>query len=179
MRVAPRIALLDAAKFMCLMGIASLLAGCGNDSNASEPENGCEIKDHGLSTPAMPPGVLLQSIHNDREGDARSGTRFYADGRVQGFSRGNTWSEGRGYEPEAVAALRQLVARLAAASPGRYYHNTYPADDATSHWLQFNDGRQTRHIRMDADCAPQAVREFESAFAAMREGQPRRATEAE
>jgi hypothetical protein len=102
------------------------------------------------SAPAVPDGVLVQSLVVHGDGD-RAGYRIYGDGRYQTLARGCEWVDGAPLDPSAL----ERVERALDASPlddlaGRY-EGTSGEGEPNVLWMQVACGGAVRTVSVVGD----------------------------
>ncbi len=99
------------------------------------------------SPPALPPGVLLQSIVVDARG-RESGYRIFHDGRYQSRTAGGRWTDGPALDEHRLAAVREAVA-TAGIEHLQPYYAAPEADDRGVLWMQLGENDPPRAVAVE------------------------------
>jgi hypothetical protein len=95
--------------------------------------------------PAVPDGVLVQSIAVDEEGEP-AGYRIFADGRYQTLPRGGDWADGAPLDGERLAAVERAIAASGVDRLAERYEGIPGHGEPRLLWIQIARGGSVRTI---------------------------------
>jgi hypothetical protein len=101
--------------------------------------------------PAVPDGVLVQSIVVDDEGD-RAGYRIFADGRYQTLLRDRGWIDGAPLDRARLEAVERAIAEVPVDSLAGRYEGSAGDGEPQVLWMQVaREGGDVRTVSVVGD----------------------------
>jgi hypothetical protein len=100
--------------------------------------------------PAVPDGVLVQSIVVDEQGD-RAGYRIFADGRYQTLLRDGGWVEGAPLDRSRLEAVERAIAAAPVDGLAGRYEGSAGDGEPQVLWMQVARGGSVRTVSVVGD----------------------------
>jgi hypothetical protein len=95
--------------------------------------------------PAVPDGVLVQSIAVDEEGEP-AGYRIFGDGRYQTLPRGGEWRDGEPLDASRLGAVERAIEAAAVDRLAERYEGIAGPGEPNVLWLQVAHGGSVRTV---------------------------------
>ena len=95
--------------------------------------------------PAVPDGVLVQSIAVDEEGEP-AGYRIFTDGRYQSLPRGGDWTDGAPLDAERLAAVERAIAASGVEGLAERYEGIPGHGEPNVLWIQVAHSGSVRTV---------------------------------
>jgi hypothetical protein len=142
---------------LVLLAVVLLIAACGNPGvtgTESVNEYACRQGGSMGKIPAVPEGVLLQSLLIDPHG-REGGYRIYSDGRYESRPLGESWTFGSPLTPNQMEAVRAAISEAGLDTLEPLYQPAQPLPDQDGNVLWFqvaDDGSAVRTIKIVRPC---------------------------
>lgn len=149
------------SRFLVLVYLVQLgLLGCiGAEEKTSESIPKCKAGGDMSATPEMPPGVIVQSVLENPEGET-AGYRIYRDGRYESKTIAQPWTLGDSLTPTQVAAVVKIISESNFDQLESHYQPERPVEDANTLWMQIDDDGRRFVIAIEGSCEVSAIRTF-------------------
>ena len=95
--------------------------------------------------PAVPDGVLVQSIVVDEQGDS-AGYRIFRDGRYQSLARSDGWIDGTPLDPARVEAVERAIGEAPLDDLAGRYEGEVGDGEPQVLWMQVARGDAMRTV---------------------------------
>ncbi len=130
-----------------------LLVGCSASPAVETAVTvpGCQAGEAMEDAPAVPEGVLLQSVLVNAEGET-SGYRIFADGRYQTKSISQDWADADALTTGQVERVQTIITDAPIEQLEAVYEPTRAGEDRNTLWMQVAKGGQLYQVAIVGSC---------------------------